>query len=546
MKKNSTVEVKSKLNENPESILIKNAVSSMQTSNVTLNELDTHKMFSSIDEQNRGFITSRQMWDSLGRVGIKEDDPRLNRVHELINSIPERIESDKKITFETFNKMALQNVLIRNALIGNLSIPDFKSLCHDLEEIFYETKKIKSGKVADYIPQLARVNPEHYAISICTIDGQRFSLGDAKTNFCLQSTSKPINYCIVHEDLGEDKVHKHIGREPSGLVFNELSLNSRGLPHNPLINAGAIMCCSLIKRELEISDRFEHVTNVWKELTGGTKPNFNNSVYLSERQTADRNFALAYFMRENGAFPPQTNLVETLEFYFQCCSMELNADAMAVAAASLANAGICPITDKKVFNPKTIQNCLSLMYSCGMYDFSGEFSFKIGLPAKSGVSGALMVVIPQVMGICIWSPRLDEHGNSVRGVEFCRKLVEHYNFHNYDILVNESSKKDPRGKKYESKVNDLVSLIWAATYGDLDEIQRLEARGMDLNVSDYDGRTAIHLSAAEGNLEVIKYLIEKKVNINPRDRWNGTPLTDAKKCNHIDVIDYLILHGGIE
>lgn len=510
-----------------------------------LGEFNSLKTFASIDSQNRGFITSRQLWDFIAKSGIRESDPRLKRAHEIIDSLPEMIESDKKITFESFNEITQQNALLRNALTGNLVIPDFKEFCQSLEAIFNETKNIDDGKVADYIPQLARVNPEQFALSICTVDGQRFSIGDFDTNFCLQSVSKPVNYCIVHEDLGEDTVHSHIGKEPSGMVFNELSLNSKGLPHNPLINAGAIMCCSLIKKELEMSDRFEYVINTWKDLTGGVKPNFNNSVYLSERQTADRNFALAYFMRENKAFPPKTNIVETLEFYFQCCSMELSTDDLSVAGASLANAGICPITDQKIFNTKTIQNCLSLMSSCGMYDFSGEFSFEIGLPAKSGVSGALMVVIPQVMGISIWSPKLDKHGNSVRGVEFFRKLVEKHNFHNYDILTNDSSKKDPRVRKYDSK-NDVITLIWAATYGDLDEIQRVEARGVDLNIANYDGRTALHLASAEGHLDIVKYLVEKKVTVNPRDRWNGTPLTEAKREGFTQISEYLQANGGID
>jgi glutaminase len=508
-------------------------------------ELDLIKIFKSIDHLNRGFITSRQLWDALSHNGIYENDPRLRKTHEKINSIQEKIESDKKIDFTNFKALISESSLVRNALLSNLSIPDFVSLCDDIEEIFDSIKDISSGKVADYIPQLARVNPDYFAVSICTIDGQRFSKGDSKVNFCLQSTCKSINYAIIHEDLGENIVHNHVGKEPSGLVFNELSLNSKGLPHNPLINSGAIMACSMIKRDFNISDRFDYVTNTWKDLTGGGNINFNNSVYLSERQTADRNFALAYFMRENQAFMPDTDLLETLEFYFQCCSIELDAEAMAVAAATFANAGVCPLTNKRIFSSKTIRNSLSLMSSCGMYNFSGEFAFQIGLPAKSGVSGALMVVVPNVMGICIWSPRLDTYGNSVKGIEFCRKLIDLYNFHAFDILSNDSQKKNPTNRKYESKSTDIISLIWAATYGDLSEIQRLEARGIDLNLSDYDGRTALHLAAAEGNLNIVKYLIEKKANVNPLDRWGGNPLKDAMAGNHSEVIAFLKTNGGI-
>ena len=153
-----------------------------------------------------------------------------------------------------------------------------------------------------------------------------------------------------------------------------MALNKDGLPHNPLINSGAIMSCALLKPELDMSDRFDHVLKTWEDLSGGIKPSFNNSVYLSERKTADRNFALAYFMSESDAFPENTNLVETLEFYFQCCSIEVTASAMANAASTLANGGMQPQTGQQIFDPNTVKNCLSLMNSCGMYDFSGEFS----------------------------------------------------------------------------------------------------------------------------------------------------------------------------
>jgi glutaminase len=289
--------------------------------------------------------------------------------------------------------------------------------------------------VADYIPQLKRVDPEKFGIAVCTVDGQRYSVGDTNDLFCVQSMCKPINYSLALEEHGVAAVHRHVGREPSGRGFNELSLTDDGLPHNPMINSGAIMTTSLLRSGDELADRFDHVAATWRSLSGSNRVGFNNSVYLSERRTADRNFALGYFMRERGAFPDGTDLVETLEFYFQCCSIELDAQGMGVVAATFANAGINPLTNEPVFKPSTVRHCLSLMSSCGMYDYSGEFAFTIGLPAKSGVSGGLMLVVPGVMGVCIWSPRLDALGNSVRGVAFCKELVTQYNFHVFDSLT---------------------------------------------------------------------------------------------------------------
>jgi glutaminase len=293
----------------------------------------------------------------------------------------------------------------------------------------------------------------------------------------------------------------------------------------------------MIKPELNIADRFEYVQGIWKSMSGESHIGFNNSVYLSERQTADRNFALGYFMRENNAFPKNTNLQEILEFYFQCCSLEINTKAMAIIASTLANGGVCPLTGKTVFSSATVKHCLSLMYSCGMYDFSGEYSFSIGLPSKSGVSGVVITVIPNMMGMCSWSPRLDSLGNSVRGIEFFKELVNTYSFHNFDSLVREqSNKKDPRRNSTQVEYHNIVDLAWAAARGDLKQIQSLVARGIDLNIADYDGRTALHLAASEGQKAVVEYLIIKKVKLNPKDRWGGTPLKDAQNNGHKDII----------
>lgn len=301
-----------------------------------------------------------------------------------------------------------------------------------LEAIFAETRSEQRGRVAQYIPQLAKARPERYAVAACLLDGTQAAWGEADQAFCLQSVCKPINYWLALEALGEEKVHQHVGFEPSGSVFNALTLNQQGLPHNPLINAGGIMCCSLIQPERPLSERFALISETWQALTGGATPGFDNAVYQSERQTADRNYALAHFMRENGAFPPQTDLQETLELYFQCCSLTLNVQDLAVVAATLAHGGTCPLTGQTLCQPRTIRNVLTVMSTCGMYNYSGEFAFRIGLPAKSGVSGGLMVVVPGLMGLALWSPPLDENGNTVRGVAFCQELVQRLPLHVYE------------------------------------------------------------------------------------------------------------------
>ena len=473
----------------------------------------SESLFDSLDDDADGKVTKRDLFLALQQNGVQLDDPRLKQTLDALS----RFEDVQPISQEEFTQITNLNLsLIEKALTGQLVVPEFSNFCDQIKIIYDEVQPNKSGANANYIPQLDKVNPEYFGVSICTVDGQRFQHGDTGVPYSVQSTCKPINYCLALTERGEDKVHEHIGREPSGHGFNELALSSRDRPHNPMINAGAIMACSLIQPGLTADERFEYVLNQWRYLSGVQNPleiGFDNAVCLSESRTSDRNRALGYFMKEKGAFPEGSELEDVLSFYFQSCSIQITCASQAVVASTLANSGICPTTGKKLFEPDTTKHCLSLMYSCGMYDYSGEFAFKVGLPAKSGVSGNVMLVIPGVMGICIWSPRLDDLGNSVRGIEFCKKLVDLYNFHNFDHLLTRSKKCDPRKRKYADRIERINKLCVAAANGDLNEIKRLHANGAALSDADYDGRTPLHLAASEGRSHIVKYFLEKSVSI---------------------------------
>ncbi len=485
-----------------------------------------------------GYIRREDIRQELANSGILRDDPRVKLLYHALDLCEERISE------ESFHELvAYAPTLIEQIFRGSLIVPDFPSFCSKLRTFFHDTAAQKQGSVATYIPQLARVDPDKFAVAVCTIDGQRVALGDADDFFCVQSCSKPLTYLLALEELG-DEVHKFVGREPSGKTFNELTLNAKGLPHNPMINAGAIMCCALIKQGRDPADKFDHILQRWREAAAGMRVGFNNAVYLSERQTADRNFALGYFMREKNAFPEKVDLLQTLEFYFQCCSIELTAASLATVASTLANGGMCPLTGQQVFQPDYVKNCLSLMSSCGMYDFSGEFAFRVGLPAKSGVSGVVMVVIPNVMGLCIWSPRLDELGNSVRGVEFCKRLVDNFSFHTFDRVNGlQRSKLDATKSLSEQERAWKISFIWSAAVGDIPEMRRLIARGTNPSSPDYDGRTALHVAASEGKAAAVEFLLERDIDLSPVDRWHHTPLDDAIRHEHVDV-QALLLQAG--
>lgn len=442
---------------------------------------------------------------------------------------------------ETFSECIKDNItLIRRAFTTELVIPEFGRFTQMLEDIYTRMKHRNDGKVADYIPQLSRVSPENWGVTVCSVDGQRYSIGETDSPFCVQSVSKPINYALAINDLGPDAVHQYTGHEPSGESFNEIKLGLNNKPHNPMINAGAIVVTSLLRNDLKLADRFDYIIKQYRRIAGGEHIGFNNAVFLSERESADRNYALGYYLKENKCFPEGVNLSETLDFYFQLCSCEATCESASVIAATFANGGICPITGDKILSAVSVRNTLSLMHSCGMYDYSGQWAFNVGLPAKSGVSGLILVVVPNVMGLALWSPLLDRHGNSIRGIAFSEELIRTFNFHNYDNLKHTVRKTDPRRRQMERKGQQIVTLLFGAYNGDVSALRRQFLLGVDMNQADYDGRTALHISAAEGHLDCVAFLIETcGVYPAPEDRWKFTPLDDAMRFNHERVAAYL-------
>ncbi|XP_070503108.1 glutaminase kidney isoform, mitochondrial-like [Chironomus tepperi] len=394
----------------------------------------------SIQEIYKSYVATgsvKKFMNDIKAQGIQENDPRLSQIAELTK---EREQKEKKVDYENFARRSTPCCgLMKKFSERQFVIPNFEKFTKTIEDLYWRIKPNTTGKNAAYIPQLASI-PDYWGISICTVDGQRFQIGDTGNGFSIQSCCKPLNYAIACEYLTSDVVHKFIGQEPSGRMFNEMVLDHNNQPHNPMINSGAIATASLIYTLIDgdqrrsMADKFDMV-KTWMERAGGNERfGFNNSIYLSEKEVADRNFALGYFMKENKVFPEKTNMLESLDFYFQLCSIETSAETFSVVASTFANGGVCPLTDEKIFSVDTCRDVLSLMHSCGLYDYSGQFSFNVGLPAKSGVSGVIMLVIPNLAGIVCYSPKLDQHGNSVRGIQFCEELLKTYAIHPYDNL----------------------------------------------------------------------------------------------------------------
>ncbi|XP_032994526.1 glutaminase liver isoform, mitochondrial isoform X3 [Lacerta agilis] len=484
-------------------------------------------------------ISVHKFTSALQGTGLWTSDPRLRDCMNLLQKAAQEPSAGGLLNRELFRRCVSSNiVLLTQAFRKKFVIPDFQEFTSHVEQIFESTKGLQEGKVANYIPQLAKCNPDLWGVSLCTVDGQRYSMGHTKTQFCLQSCVKPLKYAVAVSELGTDRVHQYVGKEPSGLRYDTLSLSEEGIPHNPMVNAGAIVISSLIRMGCKKAEKFDYVLDYLKKMAGNEYVGFSNTTFQSEKETGDRNYAIGYYLKDKKCFPQGADMTAALDLYFQLCSVEVTCESGSVMAATLANGGICPITGECVLSDEAVRNTLSLMHSCGMYDFSGEFAFHVGLPAKSAVSGAILLVVPNVMGVMCLSPPLDKGGNSTRGIGFCQELVSLFNFHNYDNLLHCTRKMDPRREGIENKT--VVNLLFAAYSGDISALRRFALSAMDMEQKDYDSRTALHVAAAEGHLEVVKFLVEAcRVNPFVKDRWGNIALDDATQFNHLEVVKLL-------
>jgi len=300
-----------------------------------------------------------------------------------------------------------------------------------LDQIALTCVDTGDGQVADYIPELGAVNPDQFGLALAMHRGSLYTVGDAHTHFTIQSVSKPLTYALALSLKGFEAVDAKLGVEPSGEAFNEISVDRlTHRPKNPMINAGAIVAASLVCEPDDPIAGFGRLLDCYSAFAGRSLV-VDEAVYQSEKATGARNRAITYMLESLGILDVDPELA--VDLYFRQCSVEVTAEDLAVIAATLAAGGNNPRTGREVCAPDVVRRVLSVMTTCGMYDGAGDWVSAVGLPAKSGVSGALMAVLPGQLGIGVFSPRLDEHGNSVRGVTACRRLSADLGLHMFNV-----------------------------------------------------------------------------------------------------------------
>lgn len=290
----------------------------------------------------------------------------------------------------------------------------------------------ESGEVAGYIDVLAKADPSKLAVALATVDGNLYSVGDDQVEFSIQSISKAFVYALAIEDRGLAGVLDKIGVEPSGDAFNKLSL-SKGTnkPMNPMINAGAIATHALVSSPHATADERVERILAGLSLLAGRQLHVDEAVYEAEMKDFHRNMGLGYMLKAAGVIECDPH--EAVKGYIRQCSINVNVRDLAIMAATLSNAGVHPVSGRKIIPHDSVRQVLSVMTTCGMYDSAGDWVSRVGIPAKSGVAGGIIGALPGQVGLAVFSPRLDDRGNSVRGVTMCEKLSSDMGLHMMDI-----------------------------------------------------------------------------------------------------------------
>eukprot|EP00943_MAST-04B_sp_MAST-4B-sp1_P007644 g7644.t1 len=388
-------------------------------------------------------------------------------------------------------------------------------------------------------------------------------------------TVKPLLYALAMEDSGIEEVHKYVGIEPTSsdpTGFDLLQPTSHGddgghesaqpTPYNPFTDSGGLTICSMIGKghkpnEAFFEDkgtRFKHVLSSLRKLAGTRgRFGFANPIFLAQKERGLQVKAVSHYIKGMGCYPPAVDPDSSAEQYFEARAIKTSCASLAVCAATIANDGICPLTNERCLRHEVVSNTIRQMYSSGMNAYAGEWQFNVGIPASCGSSGLMLLVIPKVCGICIYSPKINEYQVPHRGVRFSHLLTKKYRVNIFDQLVfgnNPNSLMADVGDgnmgtsgggddadKARTALDEgrCFSFLSAAAAGNITTLKSLIDVGVDVNAADYDKRTALHLACSEGRIEATRYLLENGADPNAHDRWRSSPLDDAKRFGNYEL-----------
>lgn len=292
---------------------------------------------------------------------------------------------------------------------------------HIIEKLEHKISKLpKTGKVANYIPELQKVNPDKFGLHLSCVDGKDYAFGDSNELFSIQSISKVYTLALAKEIVGDD-LWKRVNVEPSGNAYNSLTQleNENGIPRNPFINAGSIVVADLLLSVLE--NPKDDLLNFVRKISKDESIAYDERVAESEKATGSRNVALIYYMKSLGNI--KNNPEAVLDFYFYQCCLNMTCKQLATSYKIFANDGKLSGTNDQVFNNQSVKRINSIMQTCGFYDEAGEFSYRVGLPGKSGVGGGIVAVHPRQFSVAVWSPKLNDKGNSSLGMKALEELT---------------------------------------------------------------------------------------------------------------------------
>ena len=432
------------------------------------------RAFDCIDCERRGYLLKHEILRHIESNGVSSHI----QLQSMIKALEGKGPTDP-ISLQEFAGLVLSCNFVKKVFESRLIIPEYSAFHRNFWEVYREIKadgdgRYSKGTCADYIPSLGKADPSWFGTSFCSIHGQYSAFGDSMTKFSMQSVSKVAAYAMIYEIYAQknggngDGVHEFVGAEPSGQRFNAAVFDKKGRPHNPMVNAGAIMVSTLLVHEGKTVEDFQ---KFYMSASCAPRADIDLPLYKEEAMTGCNNHALRSLMLARGVYPQKSRFEETrqladdgLDFYFVQCSMLVDCEGMARFGAMLANNGVNPSTNERIVSPATVKATISLMHSCGMYDGAGQFGKDHGAPTKSGVAGGLMTVIPGIGAIASFSPPLNDEGNCVRGIYVIEKLSEKYS--NINLFHKDFSKADMLKKPFETKIQTVVAACMAASCGD--------------------------------------------------------------------------------